>query len=294
MTRGALAERYGVRRHPAYGWDVIEIPTSPAIAPGLTSPLNAQQLPAFSPHVPAARFSAVAWLSPDARENLRRTAEHFAERLGEAPIADRNNTAQCEWRSAAASLTLLAWPAELQRHRLVNPAHDRDPRLAIGCHIEVLTGYRPPVSPEEQAWLDSFQPAARFHFGPNARADIAATAPASENELEFVREPPVHFNRYVGRIGLSADGRALIFCGEQLYLIPMSQVTGLFVERVLPAKGPGGSDLIVLCRADYPEYPIKRLHVCSSGATDGLDDFATSLAATLDKPVELAEPYPNY
>jgi hypothetical protein len=33
-SRAALAERYGIRQHPAYRWDIIAIETSPAIVPG--------------------------------------------------------------------------------------------------------------------------------------------------------------------------------------------------------------------------------------------------------------------
>jgi len=36
----ALAERYGIREHPAYQWDVIAIETSPPIVRGLMWPLD--------------------------------------------------------------------------------------------------------------------------------------------------------------------------------------------------------------------------------------------------------------
>ena len=90
-ARADLARRCGVRRHPAYLWDVIEVATSPAICEGLLWPLSAQVFEPFSPAFPAARFSSVAWFGDDAYENLRRTEARFREALG--PLRRREASA---------------------------------------------------------------------------------------------------------------------------------------------------------------------------------------------------------
>ena len=113
LPRAALAERYGIREHPAYQWDVIGIETSPPIVHGLMWPLDVQVRPQFSPTMPATYFSAIARIVDDARENLRRCAAELVPRLAEPEIADSANTQGKRWVFGAASLRLTVWPPEL-------------------------------------------------------------------------------------------------------------------------------------------------------------------------------------
>lgn len=41
--------------------------------------------------------------------------------------------------------------------RPTNPSQERDPRVAVACHIIVETGFRPPSAPVERVWLDGFE-----------------------------------------------------------------------------------------------------------------------------------------
>ena len=97
LPRAALAERYDIREHPAYQWDVIAIETSPPIVQGLMWPLSVQVLPQFSPAMPTTRFSAVTRVGDDAHENLRHCLNQLAPRLGSPQTTDNANTLGKRW-----------------------------------------------------------------------------------------------------------------------------------------------------------------------------------------------------
>ena len=146
-TRAALAERYGVRAHAAYSWNVVEVPGRPVSA--LLWPMSVQMLAQYPAGYPAGRFSGAASFSDDADLNIEGAAEELSVLLGATTIQARYNTRQCEWRAGAASVRLTCWPAALQTSRPHNQAHNREPRLIAACHVEVTTGFRPAASPQE-------------------------------------------------------------------------------------------------------------------------------------------------
>jgi hypothetical protein len=289
-SRATLAGRYGIRPHPAYQWDVIEIDTRQPVVKGLIWPLSAQAFPQFSPHLPATEFSGAAYFGDDARENLRLTAKQLAPKLGEPQIADRHNTLHCAWAFGAAAISLTSWPPDLQRGPMgTNPAHRRDPRLVASCHVAINTGFRKAATAEELVWLNSFVPVDRIRVDDPMAADSIRGLPAEQSELEFVREPVADLKRICGFVGCSADRAALIFCHAQLYLVPMDAVIGFRVERVLPARGGGGSRLEVECRTNYEGLRTKRLKISSAHGVEDLNDLASAISAATDKPFELGK-----
>ena len=287
--RAALEDRFGVTVHPAYQWEVIDITTARPIVDGLLWPLSTQVSPMFSPHLPATEFSGVVWFGDDARQNLERAHAQLTAALGPTRIEQRYNTVRADWRAGAASVSLMVWPPALQSFKGSNPAQDRDPRLVAGCHIGVETGWRPALSGRERAWLASFVPIAdvqaQYSPEPAHPADTAAT----QSELEFVRTPDLDLTPLLGKVGHSADGEALIFCHRQLYVVPMSEVAGFRVERMLPAKGSGGSWLEVACRTDYGDGETKTLTVSAAPGADDLNDLAARVAAAAGKPLVLGD-----
>jgi hypothetical protein len=287
-SRAALVGRYGIRPHPAYQWDVIEIDTLQPVVNGLIWPLSVQAFPQFSPHLPATEFSGVTYFGDDARENLRRTAKQLAPKLGEPRIADRHNTVHCAWNFGAAAISLTAWPPDLQRGPMgSNPAHRRDPRLVASCHVAINTGFRKAATAEELAWLNTFVPVDRIRIDDRMTVDSVRALPAEQSELEFVREPVADLKRLFGFVGCSADRAALIFCHAQFYLVPMAAVIGFRVERVLPARGRGGSRLYVECRTDYESLTTKRLKISAADGVEDLNDLASAISAATNKPFEL-------
>lgn len=148
ITRAEIVRHYGIHRDPAYQSDVIPIPTTPPLVEGLVYPLSARAFPGFTPLLPITRFSGVTWFGHDVPANLERTASQLRPALGPATLARQNNTLCAEWRSGAAIVRLMGWPPELNTTPLQNPSHQRDPRLATGCHLTIETGFRPPRPPK--------------------------------------------------------------------------------------------------------------------------------------------------
>ncbi len=286
-TREALAARYGVQSHRAYGWDVVETPGRPV--DGLLWPLSAQLFPGFSPHLPAGRFSSAISFGADARENIKIAAEQMGRWLGKAGVERRYNTLQCEWRSGAAAVRLTSWPSELQTAKLANPAHDREPRLASACSLEIQTGFRLQPTDQEQGWLHAFAP-----FG-SVRGDRRMTMEAvkdlspPESQVEFVREPEPFAAATFGWVGAPPGRQALIYCHTQLYLIPADKLVAFKVERMLPAKGGGGSRLVAVCLTDYTQTPRKELTVTDADDPEALNTFGAELAAIYAKPFTLGD-----
>jgi len=287
LPRTQLAARYGVRRHAAYDWEVIEIDTHPPIVEGLLWPLCAQVLPQFSPHLPATRFTGLVRVTEDAVENFRFAVQRLAAGLGPGQTHPSANSIELCWSSGAARLRLVVWPPSMQLWTFTNPAQDRDPRLKSACHLVIDTGLRPPATAAERAWLASCAPVAPIATWRMSAA--AQQAPAEEAELEYVREPPAEAARLYGSVGLPADRGALIFYGAQLYLIPREDVVGLHVARSLPAKGPGGARLEVECRTRCTGLESKRLTVAESKGTEDLNALAAQLARETGSSFELGE-----
>jgi hypothetical protein len=289
VPRAALAQRYGIRRHQAYGWDVIEVETERPIVHGLIWPLSVQVSQQFSPRLPATVFSGITHFGTDARDNLRRTADQLSPRLGAARIGDHYNTVQCEWRSGAAAVRLTVWPRDMQPPGMNQQARQRDPRLATGCHVVIETGFRPAATAAEMAWLDSFVPIGRIRYNSRTRGEKFDALCVPESQLEFVREPVADLERFLGLVGCSADGAALIFCRTRLYVVPTARVIGFRVERTLPAKGGGGSGLEVECRTDYEEISTKWLTIAGADGAEDLNELAAAISAVTGKPFELGD-----
>jgi len=289
LPRAALAELYGMRQHPAYGWDVIEIGTPKPIVEELLWPLSVQVFSQFSPYMPATDFSGIASIGDDARRNLLASVNELAPRLGEPQIADNSNTLSRRWAFGPAALSLTVWPPEMQRWPTRNPAHERDPRLKTGCHLSIKTGWRKAATAEELVWLASFVPIARIPISRNITVDSACGLPAQQSELEFVREPIAELARLFGFIGCSADRGSLIFSHAQLYIAPMADVIGFRVDRIRPAKGPGGSRLHVDCRPNYRGAATKQLLISAAEGIEESNALASAISKATGKPLEIGD-----
>lgn len=289
-SRAKLIERFGVRRDPNYAWEVIEVATAAPIAPGLIGPLSAQAFPGFPMDAPATGYSAAAWLEPDARRNLARTAEALAAALGPAAVGRSANVVTCGWRQGSASVRLTAWPADLQSDRGSIPAWEREPRLADACHIHIDTGWRAPLTDAERAAIKGFVEIAAPPSLRGYRAEEMAGRAAAESELDVVRAPEAGMaERLFGRIGLSADGATLIACADQLRLVPMAEVLRLEVDRLLPAKGGGGSTLRLVRRGWNGAEAWMTL--AEAPGPDDLNALADRMGAAMGRPVAIGEAY---
>jgi len=287
--RSELAIRYGVRPHPAYGWDVIEMETSRSVFPNLLWPLSVQVFPNFAPQMPATEFSGHVYVNADAYTNLSVAEKRLTELLGKESTHDSSSNALMRsWKSGAAKVEIVVWPPDLQRLPMTNTAHDREPRLNAACYLGINTGYRTICSAEELAMFRTFEAISPIGAKEIARISVR-DSPAQESELEWVREPHPQAMNLFGLLGRSADGATLIFFGSQLYLVPMKDVIGLHVARVLPAKGPGGSQLWIECRTSYEAVATKSLLVTSADGVEDLNGVAATISKATGIPFEVGD-----
>lgn len=286
-SRAELAASYGITKQPDRFNEAVEIGVVPPPLEGLIRPIYIQLSDHFTPYLPATEFFGDAYFGQDERANVHRTAAQFAKFLGETPIANHLNTVRAVWTFGRAKVELMAWPADMQRGGY--RATDRDPRLVAGCYISIKSGFLLPPTAEELNGLDKFVPISAIPITSGIDG-IGAWGP-NENDLEFVRDPQgvdgVH-----GAIGVSADGKSLIFQNAQLFVIALESVVKVRVERVQPAKGPGGSSMQVECRTNYlGGPPTKTVTICSSRGPDDLNTLGATVSTAIGKPLDLSKYY---
>jgi hypothetical protein len=248
-------------------------------------PLSAQVFPQFSPNMPAAHFSSVSYVNDDARENLRAVVSQLQPILGQGKSTSSSNCVGHRWYFDDSSVELHAWPPELQRGRINNPAHEREPRLKTGCHVQIDTGFRQPASVQERTWVESFVPIARLPERSISSEDSHFGTP--QHELEFIRRAEPSFRNTQGSIGCSADRSVLIFHAAELYIVPIADIRQFRLARVLPAKGGGGSWLQVDCSCEYDSQMSKSQTICAGLGADDLTNLGTMIAAGTGKRLEV-------
>lgn len=286
ITRLELVAKFGIRKHPAYDWDVIEIASDNPLVDNLLWPLSALAFPKFSPNMPAAQFSSVSYVSDDARENLRAVVSQLKPILGPGKSTSVSNCVGHQWYFDDGSVELRAWPSELQRGRINNPAHEREPRLKTGCHVQIDTGFRQPASVQERAWIESVVPIASLPERSIPSEDFHFPG-TPQHELEFIRRAEPNFRNMPSGIGCSADRSVLIFHTAELYIVPIADIRQFRLARILPAKGGGGSWLQVDCSCEYDRQMTKSLTICAGRGADDLTAVGTMIAADVGKRLEV-------
>jgi hypothetical protein len=156
--------------------------------------------------------------------------------------------------------------------------------------VTVETGYLAPLSAQERAWVESFRSIDEFQRATPTAGREMRNRGASEGHLEFVRYLPEDLDGVIGHVGMSADGAALIFCNHQLQVVPMADVLGLRVQRLMPGRGGGGEWLQVECRTGYDAQPTKWLEICHGMWRGGLAEASPEIARKLGRPLEMGEP----
>jgi hypothetical protein len=288
LPRAAVEAAGEVRAHPAYRREVLFLPEAER-GPGFLDPWQAEVDERYAPELPIGHWRAQAWLADDAARNLSTVADFFAGWLGPAPIRREHNTLVCRWGVGPAAVRLIAWPPRLQRPPgPPNPAEQRDPRLRTAVHVSLATGVRLALAPRERAWAATFQPVLDLPAArPVAAAAVLQVAP-SDAELSWVRDPAGFLPALHRRLGWPPGREALIFCTDQLYLVPRDRLAAVAVERLLPAKGAGGSTLTLCCRAGEA---VQRLPVLSRSGPDELTATGQDIAAAFGIPCEVSPYY---
>jgi hypothetical protein len=256
---------------------------------GWTQPLQTDVYDGLPMNTPATLFGSFISLGDDAAENIGYVQQTLSRFLGVAPITTGDDgTLRCRWAFGPASV-------ELQAYYLPMKRYFHPPAEGHACRIEIDTGWRPSLTPQERIWLDSFIPLAKLPFRPEVTLASFDNAPVDPDEMQFVRDPTEPgVSRVFGSIGLSADKAALLFCSSLwgpgwFYIVPMTKVRRFFVERLVPARGGGGSTLFVQCKPDATTRGSMSLKICEAPGPDDLNALAEQIAGALQRPFELGE-----
>ncbi|OWJ60812.1 hypothetical protein [Inquilinus limosus] len=281
-SRAELMDRYGIRRDPWYDDDIVLLETPQPLVPGLMRPIGFRAVPRFAPWLPPVYLGGHVHQSGDPRRNLDMAAAALSTWLGPGRPSGVSNTRGWRWQEGLSIIELTCWPPELQHPGLQNRAHEREPRLSVTCHLTICTGYRPPVTPEEQAGLDGFEEIGRL-----AETELRiAGNDTPEYALEFIRAPSAAAGRFTGRVGLSRGGGHLIFGWDELYLVAVDRILRFELLHLLPARGPGGATLSVRCATAIPAWPEKQLVITTALGIDPAAALASRLAGATGKTIE--------
>lgn len=293
--RSSMAEltaRYGIATHPAFDWDVVLIDERSVPFPGMIYPIHANAFRVTSEY-PTDYYSTHIWVADDPLENLRSAEAFISGYLGPAsPRSEgRANEYTREWVQGPAAIRLDAVPDSLRPVPITNPTHGRDPRLKTGCSISVYPGYRPALSAAERAWVTTAHPSLSLH-GDHLASSIEALNDARPSmlDVEFARDPIPECEGLLGTLGISADGDAMVVCGRIFLVIPLNRVLRVEVDKLYPARGPGGSWAKLVCMDPQSDDGEKSIALCHRRRPDELDEFAARLAAQMARPVVFNRP----
>ena len=287
VSRADLTARYGVSTDNPYRHEWVSLTIPPPLE-GMLWPLTFNASTHLPPQFPPLSLSTRIAISNNPETNIRFVADQLAQVLGPKDVAVVANTLEADWRCDAALIRITAWPRRLQSRigHIYNAAHAREPRLENACHVTIHTGWRLPISDQEQAWLDDtvpLGPIRSWYYPPESQRHVYL----SQDLLAYMRFPPPSAQALEGQFGRSADKRAFLVNDGTLYIVPVDRIIAFDVNRMLPAKGSGGSALQLRCLTTNPASPEGRLLLASRNGPDELSDLAAELAQSVGKPVIL-------
>lgn len=272
--------RYGRPRLPGESGTII-IPDA-GVFGNLITPLRADGRIGLDARQPPALIQADSW-SPSpfwrnsARSNLHRVEDVLLRILGD-PEGDRvGGTLTRRWRDQAGTITLTCWPHGGRHER-----HDetRDPRLDSACLIEIVSGWRRPLTIEETKAVDEMSIVGR---GTPRGVRTLTTSPPTDDDIAYIREPghdPVVLDAIVG---YDRATRTLVACPGRLMLIPARRIRSLRHESYQEGVSAGYSMILVALDSGLS------LVIAEHEETHGLDLVARGLSRMLDLDVERLE-----
>lgn len=295
VPRAELAARYGISKANPYRWNRVAFDLAPPPLDHLLMPLGYEEAGVEPLHLPPVRFTAQLYVGKNCAANIHNAAAQFAAILGAAPVRRQFNTLKAVWVHGLSEISLTVWPPGLQAGGpLKNEAHEREPRLKTACSVEILSGWRVPLSPYEKYWMSHATPIARVYHGPIDAVpgayphDMTGIARhMTGGALEFIRIAPPDLAIPAGHFGVSDDGAVLIVNHHLLQIVPVTQVAEIAVVRLLPAKGGGGSWLELRCRAHDGERSGKTVLLAQGQKPDDLTALAEQLAYKIGKPLNI-------
>lgn len=235
----------------------------------------------LDPRQPPAAMRADAWQptpfwNNSARSNHKRVRRCVECVLGEGETTMVGDTLHTRWRDQAGLISLTSWLSGTRSSGI----DDVDARRASACLIEIVPGWRRPLSSDDMRILDAMTVVGR---GTPRGVRTMMTTPPTDDDIGYVREPghdPATMDAVVAH---DPSSRNMVCCPGKLLIVPMDRVSGLRLETYHEGAAAGHARLV----ADLEDGGT--LVIAEHDETHGLDLVARSLSKSLDRVIERSE-----
>jgi hypothetical protein len=285
----ALRKKCGVTHIACYDELMIVMPATLPVVRDLFMPLGFARSDAHHPDLPVLHVSGCHFRTAVPAVNFFDLKHALDPFLGDGMDASVSNTASWQWRDGAAAVSLTIWPPELNTEYGPNSFHEREPRLATACTLSISTGLHMPLTDAERSGLADMQPVLAKDPGAVVTAErCGRLEDIRQYELPYARRHAGDFGLPETHICLTADRRMLVAGSAQvLLLLPVADITGIYVNRILPARSSGYASLGVTLRTGVRWCPRKSFTLATRPEADDFNTDAATLATLLGVPLEL-------
>lgn len=167
----------------------------------------------LEPQMPPAIMTGISWEENYGRKdpvdyNLNRIKEHITPYLGEPQRLRTKGVVILKWSDQAGSIT-------------VRVKNDAKGRASDGCLIEIIPGWKKPLSTKEKRIIDEMKIIGRG--SPRGLRNLLRKS-VEEYEDEYVREIIEDHARLDGILGYDAKNRVIVGCPGQLVILNAGEV----------------------------------------------------------------------
>lgn len=269
--------RYG-RARLAGDASTILIDDNNAFGP-LITPLRANGDMDLDARQPPAIMRADAWRPSAfwrnaARANLRHVRNRIEAVLGPPDEDLAGTSVGCRWRDQAGSIQIECWPA--------GDRHDAqwDHRLTSACAIEIVSGWRRPLSSEEIRMIEDMAVIGR---GTPRGVRTLTSTPPSDDDAGYVREPGPEARTLDAIIGFDQTSGTLIACPGRLLVIPVERIRSIRHEAYADGITSGHSAIVATLEGG------RSLTIAEHDQTHGLELVSRGVSRMLRVDVERLE-----
>lgn len=283
--KSEVVQQYGHATKPYFRSNEIHILQDRPPLHGLLLGVHCIDHQMCLPHVPIDEFECSVWVGYDPAENFKVACEQIESALVRKPNVSSSISAT--WQDGPASVQIIK---HIPRTTDVSNRYlEIDPRRASAASVQVVSGWRQALSEQEKVWLTTFKPDGYCDFTGSVPRILYGRGP----RLEFLRPLPDDYSSIIGRYGLSADGKALIYFSGDLSIIHTAQIDHIRIDywQSTGRNQYGGCcELSAVCCTGYPEMPMKTLKIVDCYAGMGsLDAIGAGLSQRLAKPLKVLE-----
>ncbi|NSX53950.1 hypothetical protein [Parasulfitobacter algicola] len=280
-----LIDHHGLQDGSWHGRKAVEYTETKGAIPGLIVPLRAEVSTSDSPRYPVTEWTGYLDFGGKGPQNIDIASKFISRFLGKS---DRKNTQQGiydHWTCGLFDVGLRFQRGKVTDHYVF------ENKLHNACIMTIHHGYLPALSAAEESLIATYVPVAK-HSDDHKKQQVRLYGRRYvRNKFEVIRERKPCRGGIVPSVGRSND--CLVLDAEVMAFVQMAAFTEFELHRIQPAKGGGGSYLIIKYTGDdlFMKSCEKDLALLESYAVDALDLIADDFSRLFDKPVRIIEGY---